>query len=833
MNLSEMENLKILGLIGSGERGSVYAARDASGELVAVKVFDGMMINRGVISKALSRLEHGGWPEDLVKIVRSDIDSRPAYWVMPLMSEEDDKTEPAEWKVRSLQHRIDAYPGNGTWELIRSIATALATMHAKRVAHGNLKPGNVFFDKLGNVQLADWALVSLPGMNSFEFSDALLYQSPEQLLEPSGYLDEAGYRWDVFAFGVLAFRLMMGVFPRCDEVFSAVAPAMGETRKLGIEADIPEIARSLQLEPEIKWPKEPKDELEKNCRDWIERCLRLNPEDRPASMVEVSNGLAEVDSKVETESTRQALMDRCRYAERSSRSLKLLLGLAATGMFVFAGLFQMTHERLAKEQIDYLKEKERMVALEEDLLAAKKQVEHELKVTAEMGVSGIKMSREVADQLFEWVVDAGHKNLPPLAGRKRRIEMLENYYVDFLQKHSRVKGLAEEMSRARLQLAEITLAADDEENAETRLDEAVKRWEGEMDARTQLRVAKNRLSLALLKQRAGRENLSDYFTKAWAAMDAAAAMEVDAERMKQLRAILDYHEASWLARSGQEDKAMEQLLRAVRSLNELVESRPDSAVIRSELASCYISSATLLEDRGKLGDARETRLLAVKELETIMKEDPKNVPIRLELAGCYAAIADSSLTAGDIETAAKYAQDALKLLDQVIKEVPDSQMALIRKAGLLGIQGVLLRDQGKADEARKLFESGIGILENLPEHPMRDYRLAILYWQKGRMLGFSGDRQGQIDLLAKADDALKLLQEQAKTEGPTVESLKRSRGYLFGDYALALEEADELERSKEIYQQAAEIWEKLLEKRPDNEEYTAALEWVKERSKKP
>ncbi len=827
-----MENLKILGLIGSGERGSVYAARDAAGELLAVKVFDGMMINRGLLSKALSRLEQAGWPDGLVRIVVSDLDARPAYWVMPLMSEEDEKSDPTTWKVRSLQHRIDAHPGSGTWELVRSIASALAAMHAKRVAHGNLKPGNVFFDKLGKVQLADWALVSLSGMNSFEFSDALLYQAPDQLLEPNGYLDEAGYRWDVFAFGVLAFRLMMGVFPRCDEVFSAVAPAMGETRKLGIEADIPEIARSLQLEPEIKWPREPKDELEKNCREWIERCLRLNPQQRPASMIEVSNGLTAVNSKLDAETTRQSLMDRCRRAESITRTLKFSLGLAATGMFVFAGLFQMTHERLSKEQTDYIAEKERMMLLEKELVAAKNTAEHELKTTTEMSLTGMKKSREVADQLFEWVIDAGHKNLPPLAGKQKRINQLENYYVDFLQEHSRVKGLEMEMAMTRLQLAEVTLAADDEENAESRLDDAVEKWVGEMDPKTQLRVAKNRLSLALLKKRSGRDNLAAYFTKAWAALDAVDSTKVDVERLKQLRAILDYHEASWLARNGQEDKAMEQLLRAVKALNELVESRPDSAVMRSELASSYISSAILLEDRGKLGDARETRLLAVKELETILKDHPKNVPTRLELAGCYAAIADASLTAGDIETAAKYSQDSMKLLDAVLKEVPDSQPALIRKASLLGIQGVLLRDQGKTDDARKVFESGIAMLEKIAEHPMRDFRLAVLYWQKARMLGFAKDQQGQLDLMSKADDILKSLQEKAQTEGPTVESLKRSRGYLFGDYALALEEADEAERSQEIYQQAAEIWQKLLEKRPDSEEFSEALAWVKDRLKK-
>ena len=125
---------------------------------------------------------------------------------------------------RSLQHRLDEHPGLESWKLVKSLAKALADMHGRRVAHGNLKPGNVLFDENGEVLLDRLGARQHAGREKFHFTDAVLYQPPEQLRNPAGYLEEAGYRWDVFAFGVLAFRILTGRFPRCHETFDYVAP---------------------------------------------------------------------------------------------------------------------------------------------------------------------------------------------------------------------------------------------------------------------------------------------------------------------------------------------------------------------------------------------------------------------------------------------------------------------------------------------------------------------------------------------------------------------------------------------------------------------------------
>ena len=111
-------------------------------------------------------------------------------------------------------------------------------MHQRRIAHGNLKPGNIFFDENGELFLTDFAMGQMPGVGVLPYTDALLYAPPEQLRDPEGYLSGKGYAWDTYAFAVLAFRLLTGKFPRCEATFSRGLPAPGEGHMTGIEADL-------------------------------------------------------------------------------------------------------------------------------------------------------------------------------------------------------------------------------------------------------------------------------------------------------------------------------------------------------------------------------------------------------------------------------------------------------------------------------------------------------------------------------------------------------------------------------------------------------------------
>ena len=840
MKLPKMNGLEVLGLIGAGESGRVFAAADDDGRVLAVKVFEGMAINRGLLAKMTLRLEAGGWPKGVVAVESADFEGRPACWVMPNFADSEGEGDDMVWTVRTLQHNLEDHPGGTSWGLVKEIGTALAEMHGRRVPHGNLKPGNVFFDEGGVVKLADWTLGNMPGISHFDFTDALLYQPPEQLVDPGGYFEEAGYGWDVFAFGTLAYRLLTGTFPRCAETFASVAPETGETRKEGIHADSALIAKNLLLQPDVTWPTEPSNDLEEGYREWIDRCLKLDPMERPVSMSEVMAGFERVETAVEGEEAREKLMDQRRRAERSGRRVTFYAGMATAACLVLGGLWHLSKNQLATERTERTREKTFLTTKATDAVVARDSAEvakeeavQRMEYERDLGLARLESSRLIGDRLFEWAMEKGHRSLPPLDGREIRLKRLERFFEDFLRRTAEIKSLDEERARVRLQLAEVALASGDTDLAKKKLGEAIEGWTSTvMDGETRLRLGRNALLLALLKQEKGDPETGRAFGEARIALNGVPEAEVDSDRLRQLIAILDFHEAKLLAGAGEDGKALGQLMSATKTLNELADRRPDSVVLRSELAACYLSSATILEGIGKLGDAREVRTLAAEEMVSLMEENPGDVGLRLELAGCYGAMAEASVLAGDVETGSKISKEALDLLDGVLKERPDSTLAMARKAAQLGLQAGLLRDQGKSDEAVAAFEEGIRMLEQLGtgRDDLVDYRLALLWWQKGQMMGYDGKKAEELALLTKAREALRELESKGEKTELSAEELQRSSAYLLGDLAHALEVADKNDEAKEVYREAMILWEGLSKSRPQSEEYREGLEWIRQRA---
>jgi serine/threonine-protein kinase len=92
------------------------------------------------------------------------------------------------------------------------VATGLAHAHENGVVHRDLKPGNVLFDSEGRAKVADFGIARIVGTDSLTDEGTVMgtaaYISPEQVAggEPTPATD-------VYAFGVLLFRLLSGRFP--------------------------------------------------------------------------------------------------------------------------------------------------------------------------------------------------------------------------------------------------------------------------------------------------------------------------------------------------------------------------------------------------------------------------------------------------------------------------------------------------------------------------------------------------------------------------------------------------------------------------------------------
>ncbi|MEP4079648.1 protein kinase domain-containing protein [Haloferula sp.] len=825
-------------LLGSGPSGAVFRAVKSDGSVKAVKLLDGMAINRAVLEKACARLERDGWPKGVLRVDEADFRARPAARLTACLA---DQVEDGTWRPRSLQYQLEEFPGDRSWPTVVGLAEGLAALHDRQVAHGNLKPGNVFFDDEGQVVLVDWALGHMPGIGHLEFTDACLYHPPEQLRSSDGYLEEEGYRWDVFAFGVMAYRLLTGVFPRCDSTFQQVAPISGETTREGIAADLNKIANSLDAEPGVNWPSEPVNLLEEAYREVIDACLALDPLARPANGMEVRRLLRKAEVAVEEEIKREEVLDQRRRSQRAAWRANVAAGVLAAAVVMLVMLWQLTRSQLKTSiaermmDVDELGTKVQVVEAERDeAKEAEKLAEQTLKTESTTWLARIEESREIGDHLFAWAMEKGSRNLPPLDGRELRLARLDKYYERFLERTAEIEGLEDERARAKLQLAEISLASGDPVKSAARLEEAISVAGNltEAGAELDLRLATDRLFLALLRQQNNDPETDASFGVAREALEAVPQSEVDADRVSQLLAILDIHESRQHAAAGDEAKALELLHRATQELNRLVANRPEVAILRSEMVSCYLSSATILDGMGEMGDARTVRTLASDVLVDLIKENPGNLGFRIELAGCYGAIAESALIAGDLKNAESMSDAAVKLLVEVLPQRPDSAEARSQLAAQRGLMAGILRDRGKSEEAIELYDEGLHLIEGLTvgekADPVARYRFALLNWEKGRMLGFSGERGKEIEHQQKSVAILEDLLDSPYGISRS-EQLRRSLGYLLGDLGHAAHLEKELKESANAFSKAVKVWEKLSRDRPGNEEYEEALEWNEQR----
>ena len=839
MRLPDVSELEVLGLVGAGPSGRVYRARNGAGERVAVKIFTEAAVNRRLLEEAASRLEEGGWPAGVMEELSEDYRGRQILRVTRLWEDERDGAA----VPRSLQHRLERFPGEDSWPLVLEILRSLAALHDRQVAHGNLKPGNVFFDDEERVLLTDWALGTMPGVASPEFTDAVLYQPPDQLRDPDGYLREKGYRRDVFAFGVLAFRLLTGVFPRCQAIFGPVAPEPGKTRREGIAANLKQVAKAVEGQPQVEWPDPAENPLEEEYREVLDRCLSLDPAARPANAGEVLRSFEAAERAQAEEQQRDAVLDQHRRARRAAWRANAAAGVLAGAVVIVIGLWRMASSGPGGEEAGRKADVARIDAArtlaEAGRVAAEQTLEKErqvLQYDRDMWLARLEESRATGDRLFAWAMEKGHRKLPPLDGRELRLKRLELYFQDFITRTAEVPALKEERARARLQRAEVSLAKGDPQGAAARLQEALAH-EGDLPAGPDLdlRLATDRLLLALLLQERNDPAAEAAFGSARKALRDVPQAEVDGDRLQQLLAVLDFHEARLLAAGGKDDAALEQMLGATRTLSRLANQRPEVAVLRSELASCLFSSATVLDGIGSMGDAREARAQAAEELLRLLKAEPGNLELRLDLAGCYGAMAEAAILSGDVASAESTSKAAAKLLEELMRQWPDSADVRSRLAAQRWVMAGILRDRGETAEALRLIDEGILLVEGISvgesADPIAKYRLALLLWQKGRMIGADGRQDEEIELESRGAE---LLRKLVNSDYGLVraEQIQRSLGYLLGDLGHAAERAKKAELAETVFAEAVAVWAQLSRERPASEEYKEGLAWSQERLQK-
>jgi serine/threonine protein kinase len=268
---------RVLGKLGEGGMGVVYRARDEKLDReVALKFLPPELASNREArqrllqeARAASRLSH---PNIATIYEVGEADGTP-FIALELVSGE------------SLKQVIERgrLPRPRLGEIVRQIAAGLNEAHQAGVLHRDIKPGNIMVDAKGRVKILDFGLAVIAARErgpeetaenyitrtatQWSTGGTVPYMPPEQL---RGEATDA--RSDIFSFGVLLYQSLTGRLPFPGETAIDILHAILRQPPTPLRSLVPDVPA-----------------------DWeqlVERCLAKAPEQRFASMQEVSDALA-------------------------------------------------------------------------------------------------------------------------------------------------------------------------------------------------------------------------------------------------------------------------------------------------------------------------------------------------------------------------------------------------------------------------------------------------------------------------------------------------------------------------------------------------------------
>lgn len=779
MSLPDIAGHELQDLIGSGRCGAVYRA-SSRGKACAVKVFSSMAINRRELAATMNALDQLPHHRGVLPIEDFNFEKSPYFCAMPLVGGMvKDSHGRRHWQTPTLEAACaTGLAPEQAWQYIYELADALAWLHKHRIGHGNLRPCNVLIedDPEGSIRLTDIAQGWVGGIHHLELTDHFLHLCPEQAESADGFFAGRGPSWDVYSFGVLAFRLLTGDFPRGGKAWAEQVARAQTTVASGRSPDIDSgaLLAAVKAQPKLHWPTEVASKWDDRRRSVIERALDLNPAARWADMREVVREFEVLESDYLLEEARdQTLLERRRQTRKvrllQLTALILLAGLGGGALYTFATLRRaQTAEAILpgkdaaiKEAIDTRESKIADLTRQRDtantakktadanLLHSQKAVDQFLTQLLQRPTNSqldVEFSRTQLNEALAFCMAALprlesdpalgverlraygnigqiHLTLRDNAQAATFLEKARDQAADLLKSAGATPeafGFRQWFGRYSLMLSDIREHEGNDEASLALLKDATTSLQDGLAADPNNRLARNECARAWMEYGRRTQQIGD-LAEAEKAMGRVPEVldpkVVGGDLLpdeKFLLARAHFAKGIILRDAGRTQDALTTLIDAVQEMGQLVMgSSPRNQEQALLLAEAYTELAELVARSFGTKEAQEAHNQAIPILLELNRLLPEWNDVKYLLARNYGALSQFERDAGANTPAVKKKQDAMELLNEILAEEKDNARYAALSAKLRGEYAELMADLGKPSAGLPIVKQGVEIMEKL------------------------------------------------------------------------------------------------------------------------
>lgn len=855
MSLPDIAGHELQDLVGSGRCGAVYRAVSANGKACAVKVFSSMAINRKALATAFRALQQMPHHRGVLPVENYSFDKTPYFCVMPLVGVmTKDSHGRRQWQTPTLEAACNGLPPEQAWRHIYEVADALAWLHKHGIPHGNLRPSNVLLedDVESSIRLTDIAQGWVGGIHHLELTDHFVHLCPEQAENPDGVFAGYGPTWDVYSFGVLAYRLLNGVLPRGAEMWASEVERAQQQAAAGLAAQIDSNAllAAVKSQPKVVWPHPAQSKWDERRRNIIERALDLNPAARWADMREIVREFEVLESDYLLEESReQTVRERQKQAKKvltlQTAALSLLTIFVLCFIYAFVTLrraqrAEKTIDSLAANHKIEIDARENRIAT----LTSERDISRSAKAVADQNLQN---SQNAVDQFLTQLLQTPTGNEMEAGFQKEQLNDALAYCMRGLPALETSPALGVERLRAYGNIGQLHLRLRNSAQAVEYLTKAREQaleliskgtGEGAQIALHQQWLGRYSLLLSDIRGREGRHADSlALLGDATVNLDKGLAADPKNRlaRNECARAWLEYGLRT--LRNGDMAGSEQALARVPVILDPKLIGHDLINDEKFILARAKFAKGISQREAGKTEDALNTLIDSVKDMgELVLGSSPRNQDQALLLAEAYTELAEligRHFSGADAKEAHNQALPILLELNRLMPEWSEVKYFLARNYGALAS---LARDAGSPSEASKKKQDAIELVNEILADDKTNARygflLAKLRGEYAELMADTGKNTAAIPIAKQAVESMEaLIAALPPSDKLTPERRMWSSqlAQLYGSLGHTSESAGKKTEAKAAFASAVAIWEKLAAAIANDDAIQAGLNWSKGR----